>query len=115
MVPSHMRVRLRRRRCSLSGISMGFIEEVSPGHAWETLKTKSWPGGTPANPAALARSRSHTIICAVSDDLERIAPRESARNKARDKKARPPKMIAVNPGLKKLALHIATKRQKGKL
>jgi hypothetical protein len=51
----------------------------------------------------------------VSDDLERIAPRESARNKARDKKARPPKMIAVNPGLKKLALHIATKRQKGKL
>jgi hypothetical protein len=50
----------------------------------------------------------------VGDDLERIAPRESARNKARDKKARPPKVISVNPGLKKLALHIATKRRKPK-
>jgi hypothetical protein len=48
----------------------------------------------------------------MSDDLERISPRESARNKARDKKTRPPKVIAVNPGLKKLALHLATKRQK---
>jgi hypothetical protein len=51
---------------------------------------------------------------AVSDDLERISPRESAHNKARDRKARPPKVIAVNPGLKKLALHIASKRQKPK-
>jgi hypothetical protein len=57
---------------------------------------------------------SFAIMGAVSDDLERIAPRESARNKARDKKARPPKMIAVNPGLKKLALHLATKRSKPK-
>ncbi|MDQ6720230.1 MAG: hypothetical protein M3003_05475 [Candidatus Dormibacteraeota bacterium] len=48
----------------------------------------------------------------MSDDLERISPRESARNRARDKKARPPKVIAVNPGLKKLALHIASKRRK---
>jgi hypothetical protein len=48
----------------------------------------------------------------VSDDLERISPRESARNRARDKKVRGPKVIAVNPGLKKLALHIATKRRK---
>jgi hypothetical protein len=53
-------------------------------------------------------------MCRVSDDLERIAPRESARNKARDKKARPPKVIADNPGLKKLALHLATKRSKPK-
>jgi hypothetical protein len=51
---------------------------------------------------------------AVSDDLERISPRESAHNKARDRKARPPKVIAVNPGLKKLALHLATKRRKEK-
>jgi hypothetical protein len=53
-------------------------------------------------------------MCRVSDDLERISPRESARNKARDKKARPPKVIADNPGLKKLALHLATKRSKPK-
>jgi hypothetical protein len=50
----------------------------------------------------------------MSDEIERIAPRESARNKARDKKSRPPKVIAVNPGLKKLALHIATRRRKPK-
>jgi hypothetical protein len=54
------------------------------------------------------------MMRAVSDDLERISPRESARNKARDKKASPPKVIAVNPGLKKLALHIADKRRKPK-
>jgi hypothetical protein len=47
----------------------------------------------------------------MADDLDRISPRESARNKARDKKTRPPKVIAVNPGLKKLALHLATKRR----
>jgi hypothetical protein len=51
---------------------------------------------------------------AVSDDLERISPRERAHNKARDRKVRPPKVIAVNPGLKKLALHIASRRQKPK-
>jgi hypothetical protein len=50
----------------------------------------------------------------MSDELERIAPRESAHTKARDKKARGPKVIAVNPGLKKLALHIADKRRKPK-
>jgi hypothetical protein len=48
----------------------------------------------------------------VSDELERISPRESARNRARDKKARGPKVIAVNPGLKKLAEHLANKRRK---
>jgi len=48
----------------------------------------------------------------MADDLERIAPRESARTKARDKKSQPPKVIAVNPGLKKLALHLADKRTK---
>jgi hypothetical protein len=50
----------------------------------------------------------------MADDLERISQRESARNKARDNKARPPKVISVNPGLKKLALHIADKRRKPK-
>lgn len=48
----------------------------------------------------------------MSDDLERVAPSESARTKARDKKSQPPKVIAVNPGLKKLALHLADKRMK---
>jgi hypothetical protein len=48
----------------------------------------------------------------VGDDLERISPRESAHVKARDKKARGPKVVAVNPGLKKLALHLAEKRKR---
>ena len=48
----------------------------------------------------------------MADDLERIAPRESAHTRARDKKSQPPKVIAVNPGLKKLALHLADKRTK---
>ena len=47
----------------------------------------------------------------MSDDLERVAPRESARNKARDKKIRGPKVVSVNPGLKKLAQHLADKRR----
>ena len=48
----------------------------------------------------------------MSDELERVSPRESAHVKARDKKARGPKVIAVNPGLKKLAQHLADKRRK---
>jgi hypothetical protein len=47
----------------------------------------------------------------MSDELDRIAPRESARNKARDKKVRGPKVVSVNPGLKKLAQHIAERRR----
>jgi hypothetical protein len=50
----------------------------------------------------------------MTDDLDRIEPREGAHVKARDKKVRGPKVIAVNPGLKKLALHIADKRTKPK-
>jgi hypothetical protein len=50
----------------------------------------------------------------MTDELDRISPRESARTKARDKKARGPKVISVNPGLKKLALHLASKRRKPK-
>jgi hypothetical protein len=48
----------------------------------------------------------------MSDDLERIAPRESAHVKSRDKKARGPNVVSVNPGLKKLAQHLAEKRKK---
>jgi hypothetical protein len=50
----------------------------------------------------------------MTDELDRVSPRESAHSKARDKKARGPKVISVNPGLKKLALHIARKRRKPK-
>jgi hypothetical protein len=46
----------------------------------------------------------------VSDELDRVSPSESAHVKARDKKIRGPKVIAVNPGLKKLAEHMADKR-----
>jgi hypothetical protein len=47
----------------------------------------------------------------MSDELERVSPKESAHVKARDKKVRGPKVVAVNPGLKKLALHLADKRR----
>jgi hypothetical protein len=46
----------------------------------------------------------------MSDELDRLAPRESARTRARDKKVRGPKVVSVNPGLKKLAQHLAEKR-----
>ena len=49
---------------------------------------------------------------AMSDDLERVSPTEHARVRARDKKVRGPKVVAVNPGLKKLAQHLADKRKK---
>jgi hypothetical protein len=51
----------------------------------------------------------------VGDEHERVSPRESAHAKARDKKARPPKVVTVNPGLRKLAQHIAdrSRRKKG--
>ena len=46
----------------------------------------------------------------MADDLDRVSPRESAHVKARDKKVRGPKVVSVNPGLKKLAQHLADKR-----
>jgi hypothetical protein len=49
---------------------------------------------------------------AMSEDLERVSPSEHARVRARDKKVRGPKVVAVNPGLKKLAQHLADKRKK---
>jgi hypothetical protein len=48
----------------------------------------------------------------MADDLDRISPREGAHARARDKKVRGPKVVAVNPGLKKLAQHLAEKRKK---
>ncbi len=49
-----------------------------------------------------------------SDDLDRVSPSESAHAKARDRKVRGPKVVSVNPGLKKLALHLADKRKRKK-
>ena len=50
----------------------------------------------------------------MTDELDRVAPRESARVKSRDKKVRGPKVVSVNPGLKKLAQHLADKRTRKK-
>jgi hypothetical protein len=50
----------------------------------------------------------------MSDELDRVAPRENARIKARDKKVRGPKVVSVNPGLRKLAEHLAEKRTRKK-
>ena len=50
----------------------------------------------------------------MTDELDHVAPRENARNKARDKKIRGPKVVSVNPGLRKLAQHIADKSRKGR-
>src|SRR5258708_23260209 len=85
-----------------------------------------WAGGTHGVPWRLARrprarrhalprpaaSRPRSYHHCVNDDLDRIAPRESAHAKARDKKVRGPKVVAVNPGLKKLAQHLADKIRK---
>ncbi len=48
----------------------------------------------------------------MADDLDLVSPREGAHVRARDKKVRGPKVVAVNPGLKKLAQHLAEKRKK---
>jgi hypothetical protein len=47
----------------------------------------------------------------MTDELDDVAPREGARARARDRKVRGPKVVSVNPGLKKLAQHIADKRR----
>lgn len=57
-------------------------------------------------------SRQRRYHLPVSDELERVSPKENAHVTARDKKIRGPKVVAVNPGLKKLALHLAEKRRK---
>jgi hypothetical protein len=47
----------------------------------------------------------------MSEDL---SPKERARLKSRERKAQRPKVIAVNPGLRNLALHLAEKRTRRK-
>jgi len=46
------------------------------------------------------------------EELDRVSPREGAHARARDRKVRGPKVVEVNPGLKKLAQHLAEKRKK---
>ncbi|MGA7911799.1 MAG: hypothetical protein WB682_02570 [Candidatus Dormiibacterota bacterium] len=48
----------------------------------------------------------------MGDDLDRVSPRDGAHARARDKKVRGPKVVSVNPGLKKLAQHLAEKRKR---
>jgi hypothetical protein len=45
---------------------------------------------------------------------EELSPKERAHVKARERKARKPKVVAVNPGLRNLALHLAEKRTRKK-
>jgi len=56
--------------------------------------------------------QSSQTTAEMSEELERVSPREAARAKARDRKVRGPKVVSVNPGLRKLAQHIAEKSRK---
>jgi hypothetical protein len=47
----------------------------------------------------------------VSEDLDHLSDRQRARVRARDRKRTPPRVVVDNPGLKKLALHLAEKRR----
>jgi hypothetical protein len=46
---------------------------------------------------------------AYEDDLDRLARREGARVRGRDRKVRGPRVVLDNPGLKKVALQRAQK------
>jgi hypothetical protein len=50
----------------------------------------------------------------MTDELDRVSPKEGAHAKARDRKVRGPKVVSVNPGLRKLAQHLADKRTRPK-
>jgi hypothetical protein len=43
--------------------------------------------------------------------MDRLSGPERARVESRERKTRPPKMVVDNPGLKKLAAHLAEKRR----
>jgi hypothetical protein len=45
---------------------------------------------------------------------DELSPKESAHVKGRERKTRRPKVVAVNPGLRNLALHLAEKRTRKK-
>jgi hypothetical protein len=47
----------------------------------------------------------------MSEDIDMLPERERARTRSRDRKIRGPKVIADNPGLKKLQLQLALRRR----
>jgi hypothetical protein len=47
----------------------------------------------------------------MKEELEALHPAEGARVRARDRKVRGPKVIADNPGLKKLQMQLALRRR----
>lgn len=51
----------------------------------------------------------------MSEDSELLPDRERARVRSRDRKVRGPRVIADNPGLRQLALHLAERRRSARL
>ena len=47
----------------------------------------------------------------MSEDLEQLPARERAHTLSRERKARPPKVVQVNPGLRKVTMDLAEKRR----
>ncbi len=50
----------------------------------------------------------------VSDGSDLLPDRERARVRSRDRKVRGPRVVVDNPGLKKLAVHLAEKARKAR-
>ena len=88
----------------------GAVQVVAPSVAITDVS----PPTLPAAGGAAVTFSGTGFAAGMSDELERIAPKESARTRARDKKIRGPKVVSVNPGLKKLAEHLAEKRKRKK-
>jgi hypothetical protein len=51
----------------------------------------------------------------MSEDTDLLPDRERARVRSRDRKVRGPGVIVDNPGLKRLALHLAERRRTARL
>ena len=47
----------------------------------------------------------------MSEELDSLSPRESARTRSRDRKVRGPRVVVDNAGLKTLTLQLAQKRR----
>ena len=56
------------------------------------------------------RRDGERVVAEFADRGPGVPAEESARTRSRDKKVRGPKVVSVNPGLKKLAEHLAEKR-----
>ena len=61
------------------------------------------------------RAGCRTVLIDNGNETEWVrGPLREPHVKARDRKVRGPKVVSVNPGLKKLALHLADKRKRKK-